>query len=166
MDLLEKHKVERILIHLDNVAEGYNVRWGRGRLVELADKDLADKFNRQLEKIKEAASRDHAADLEVLSFGLERGWKALEDAALASGHKPLTPACMEVTHESGEIYKIVCNNEEQEAMPKNGVTVVTMRQLVNVYHATLMGVFKTKDGFTKQDMINYGAMVDDPYPFG
>lgn len=163
MNLLEKHKSERILIHLDNVAEGYNIRWGRGRLIELANKDLKDKFTRQLDKVQAAADTGHVADLEALSDGLERGWKALEDAAIASGHKPLTPACMEVAHESGEIYKIVCNNEQQEATPKNGVTVLTLRQLVNVYHSTLSGVFK--DMPTKKDMINYGAFVPDPYPF-
>lgn len=163
MDLLEKHKVERILIHLDNVAEGYNVRWGRGRLLELAPQELKDKFVRQNDKIQMAASIGHAADLEALSLGLERGWKALEDSASASGHKPLTPACMEVIHESGEIYKIVCNNIEHDITPKNGVTVVTVQQLVNIYHATLSGVFKDRP--TMSDLKNYGAFVPDAYPF-
>lgn len=144
----EAHAVQRALEWLDDIAAGYEAKWGVDRLQKLANDELRQKWENQIGKLNDAIDRNHPADVEALAQSTVRGWKVLEDHALQNGCKPLDPDAWECWHPSGTVYRVAKNNAGAHGV--QGRSVVTLASLVNIYHAVMTGKLDVSIDIKKQ----------------
>lgn len=73
---------------VDAVAREMEMKWGIGKLEELASPKLAVQFERARQNFSEAANGDDEQYLVQKAENLVKGWKALEAQALKNGFSP------------------------------------------------------------------------------
>lgn len=128
-------QVNRIIDRLDQVAIDYEARWGVGRLEGMVSDDLRLKWDRQVEKVNNAIQDKNPIVLTDLMEGTIRGWKALEDNALASGHSPNDPRYVEYAHPSGTLYKICYASADAKLLAHQATAdcrIVTLQEMANL----------------------------------
>ena len=73
---------------VDAVARELEMKWGIGKLEELASPKLAVKFEQARQNFSEACQLDDSDYLVQKANNLITGWKKLETTAIEAGHKP------------------------------------------------------------------------------
>jgi len=128
-------QVNRIIDRLDQVAIDYEARWGVNRLEGMVTDDMKAKWMRQLEKVNQAIQDKNPIVLKELMEGTIRGWKALEDNALANGYQPNDPRYVEYQHPSGTLYKICYTVADAKLLAHQATEdcrIVTLQEMANL----------------------------------
>jgi hypothetical protein len=73
---------------VDAVARELEMKWGIGKLEELAAPNLAVKFEQARQNFSEACQLDDSEYLVQKANNLITGWRKLETTAIEAGHKP------------------------------------------------------------------------------
>ena len=89
-------QIKLALERLDEVATGYEKKWGVDRLIRLVDQGLAERFQEQLELLNSALERHAVLDVISHADALARGWAALDGAAESQGSPQIDAAAWEV----------------------------------------------------------------------
>lgn len=130
----EQATINQILYGLDLARHRAELRWGVGRLIELAPEDLRNKWVAQGEKSVSAIIANDVALVEELVAGSIRGWDALERSAVALGHVPYEAQFWEVMVED-VVYRVVRSAEDAHVVIFDSERpVVALEELVRVYH--------------------------------
>lgn len=140
--------INKMVHQLDDVAAGYEAVWGVGKLESLAPLPLAHKWDAQKQKLDDAIQEGNQTKVQLLVEGCIRGYAALHDAAIASGHKPCDPTFWEIKHASGQIYRVCKNMADTQSLHKTtpkDVIIMSLCEVVNFYHAEMNKVYKSWD---------------------
>ena len=97
-ELSNSEQIKLALERLDEVATGYEKKWGVDRLIHLVDQDLAKRFQEQLELLNSALERHAVLDVISHADALARGWAALDAAAESRGCARIDSTAWEVIH--------------------------------------------------------------------
>lgn len=130
--------INKMVYQLDDVAAGYEAVWGIGKLESLVPPDLARKWDTQKQKLDDAIQSGDENKVRLLVDGCIRGYGALHDAAIASGHKPCDPIFWEIKHASGQIYRVCRNHADVQSLHKSTakeIIILSLSEMVNFYHA-------------------------------
>lgn len=141
----EQAVINQMLYRLDLERHRLELKWGCGRLQELAPPELRQKWDAQIAKLNDAIMDRNIQIVEDLIAGCVRGLAALEKSAVAAGHVPFEPLFWEVKMDDGIVYRVVRNREEIQAAekkPPDGRTVC-LEELVRVFNLRHERVFKT-----------------------
>lgn len=135
--------INRRLMTLDLVAHRMEVRWGVGRLLDLASAELREKWFRQMERLKEAIIANDLNLVTELIEGCVRGWAKLEQSAEAAGHVTYQPEFWNITVEE-QPYWVVRDRTDVQLLGEKaqGGLVVTLEELVRVYALRHANVFQ------------------------
>ena len=95
-ELSNSEQIKLALERLDEVATGYEKKWGVDRLIHLVDQDLAERFQEQLELLNSALERHAVLDVISHADALARGWAALDAAAESRGCARIDATAWEV----------------------------------------------------------------------
>ena len=95
-EISNSEQIKLALERLDEVATGYEKKWGVDRLIHLVDQDLAKRFQEQLELLNSALERHAVLDVISHADALARGWAALDAAAESRGCAMIDSAAWEV----------------------------------------------------------------------
>lgn len=90
------HLQKAIVDGVDYTASGMERKWGIGRLRLLVDDDLRSRFDAQAEKFDAAIQSGQSDLMTVQAEGMKRAWLALDKAATANGHQPLSAEVWEI----------------------------------------------------------------------
>lgn len=163
----EETEINRLIEKLDQVAVGYEAKWGVYRLESLAEPPLSEKWDKQIEKINLAIQSRDVNSLRGLIEGAEKGYKLLEDNALAKGEKPSEGQFWEVRHGS-KIYRIVktMNDARSQQKPENqGVTILTIEEVVRIYETRHEAAFGERAKVSLNDDKGFNWSKGDEIPF-
>lgn len=171
MDNLDplRFEINRLISQLDDVAVGYEAKWGVGKLESIAhlhDGDLAQKWQRHIDKLNDAILALDGGAVRQLVEGCLVGYQKLEEAAVRAAVAPCEPVYFEVNVNS-TIYRIVKNVSDSRSLHRPGEKAVIVtaeemarlfdKQRANCYHKRLDNpdkVLKIDDfDFTKGDEI-------------
>ena len=97
-EISNSEQIKLALERLDEVATGYEKKWGVDRLIYLVDQDLAERFQEQLELLNSALERHAVLDVISHADALARGWAALDAAAESQGSLQIDATAWEVIH--------------------------------------------------------------------
>jgi hypothetical protein len=160
------------LYSLDLVRHRMEMKWGFGpggvsRLIELASWELGQKWAAQVEKLEQAILTEDIVTVKDLIGGCQRGWTALEQAAVTAGHVPYEPLFWTVLV-SGTEYRIVRSNEDASVMglwegQGDAWTCVTMDELVRGHHARHELVLGAP--MRSGEMVPSGKSMDEEIPW-
>ena len=120
------------IVGLDRDARALEVEWGVGRLVVLVDDLLRERFLRQARRLDELIASDASArDVLPHVEAMRRGWRALEAAARAAGHRPQGPDVWEVKLADGSVAALVRTAADagQVAAAGRAVSVYTLDEI-------------------------------------
>jgi hypothetical protein len=136
-----------ILDGLDHRAHELEMAWGIGRLRLLVPEDLRLRFDRQGERLNHAVRDGSLDELRHEAKRMLAGWNALDAAALAEGHKHLSPDVWEVISPDGEVIAITRTTPEAalHSRQNRAMAVYSLEEvgrLLGHYSATV-GLLKT-----------------------
>ena len=94
-------QVAPIVAHHDRLASDCEARWGIGRLPEIVEPELADKFRRQQQRMYQAMYNGSLADQEKTVQAMIRAWEALDKRAKELGRDPVSDKWFEVATHRG-----------------------------------------------------------------
>jgi hypothetical protein len=131
------------------VAREIEARWGATVLESLAAPEVAAKFGSARQKLNDAIERGDFAEVGQRAAIMERGWKALEDSAIARGHSPGDVGrfwC--ATADSGRAYVIVQHETDmrQAAKAHPGATVWAMSEVLRILEDHSLAAVLTAKG--------------------
>jgi len=102
---LEERKRQAIseqLKRLDQIAREMEQSWGIGRLANLVDPNLAEKFQRAISNVNIAIQEENVPMLIQKIDNAVKGWKLLDLKARANGHTPQDQMHPQVWYWAGE----------------------------------------------------------------
>jgi len=136
--------INQMMMRLDLELHRSTLKWGVGRLLELAPPDLLAKWNSQMSKLNEAILAGDVMLVEDLVVGSCRGLEALQRSAIALGHIPFSPEFAEVAMDDGTVYRVVGLYSDAGALEGSAERpVISVGELCRVYHARHLETFKT-----------------------
>ena len=109
-------RMQDALHEYDRAATAMEAKWGIDRLPWLVAEGLRGRFEAQMDKLNEAIDRQHDVEHQV-SVTL-RGLAALEQAAIAAGHEPLSGDYWEAAMDDGKVLAITRNGYEAGKVAK------------------------------------------------
>jgi hypothetical protein len=105
---------------LDEIAIGFERKWGVDRLAKLVDPVLGIRFRAQAEKLNEALRCGRSDAVNAQASAMVRAWIALDAAATKAGATPFSPLVWETTlPTTGEVIAIVRDEAEALAIAKD-----------------------------------------------
>lgn len=154
MDTLKpaQYRINQLIGKLDDAYVSHEKLWGVGVLPTLVDKELYDKWQRQVEKLNQAIEDSDIASLEPLIDGTIRGLALLDSKAREGGHKPHdAPVAWTCAMPSGSTLAIVGSKAEAalwqaNAKPDDKMVIWTIQEIANVIDSdhNLMNVLLRK----------------------
>lgn len=153
--------INQALMRLDLVAHRMAVKWGVGRLEDLASAMLRERWDRQAAALNNAVM---AADARLVADLVEssiRGWTALEQEAMVHGYCTYQPEFWMVTV-NGKVFWVVRDFTDAAALVEKakidaaGPSVIVLEELVRVYEAREVKTFPGPSVSVKND----GLVVD------
>ena len=141
-------EINRMITQLDDVAVGYEAKWGIYYLEAHAPTDLAEKWQRQVDKLNDAIAELDVPAVRQLVDGCIRGYKSLETAVEARMGPPKGPVFFEYKFGS-MIYRIVKNVADARALHKPGETnvrVLTGEEACRIFDRDCVDVFQKREG--------------------
>lgn len=138
--------IESAIAGVDHVADEMERKWGRGRLRLLVDHELRQRFDDQALRLNRSIAAGDVHDVSRQAKAMQRGWRALDEAATKLGAEPLAPEIWETTTPSGEVVAVVRTNAEAAAVTRDqrAMQVWTMAEIGEVidHYATTVGAVK------------------------
>lgn len=137
-------EINRLVSQLDDIALEYEAKWGMGQLEGLVathNPALAEKFQRQMDKLAEAlAGKDLRATRDLVD-GFTRAYKALEADVKSRGYHPSEPVIF-FCRCGSMVYKVVRTISQRKAV-ENGDRCVVMscEELINFYHKSAFNAY-------------------------
>lgn len=139
MDNLDplRFEINRLISQLDDVAVGYEAKWGIGKLEAVAylhDPELAEKWQRHIDKLNDAILALDVVAVRQLVDGCLVGYRKLEEAAVRASVAPCEPIYFEVNVNS-TIYRIVKNVSDARSLHKPGgeAVIVTAEEMARLF---------------------------------
>ncbi len=135
------YEMQRWIEKLDSLAVQFDARWGVSALEKLAPFDMAQKWERQKEKINMAIESGNVEIMQQLFDGTKRGYEAMEDAAVALGHKPHgAPVAWTVAMPDGKELAICCTAHDAALVQANcrkdsTLVIWTLQEIANLIAA-------------------------------
>lgn len=120
-------EIQHHLDRLDETAREMEMVWGTGRLVQLVDDVLRQKFFKQMASLNKAIEANSPSEVATHAEAMARGWRALDAAARGCGHKPKPHAGTEIRLNDGRIVAIVPEGEVPQYR-QDGTTVITLTE--------------------------------------
>jgi len=158
---------------VDAVARELEMKWGIGKLEELAAPNLAVKFEQARQNFSEACQLDDSEYLVQKANNLITGWRKLETTAIQAGHKP---GSAEVWYgiapeDCGEYnFAIVKWPSDAAAIDRNKYPIVysldEVCRIIKSFQQPLVEAAKTTFKDSKIIDIKTGGNLNDPIPFG
>jgi len=173
---LQDWKLDQIhgaLKPLDAVAADIEVRWGKDRLEGLVSPDTAAKFEAARAKLDVAIS-DQDVDLVIKRAGvMTRGWKALENEAIAAGHKPAPPELWYATapdeYGDKEFQIVIAKDNSAATLAQTDLPVYTITEIARIVRAwrAQASIHSVKDAFPGAEIVRIAddQEFDDELPF-
>lgn len=158
--------VKTQISRLDDVAVSHEVRWGIGRLEQLASPELRVKWDRQVEKVNAAIRAQDINGLYGLVEGSIKGWAALEADALAQGHKPNDAQYWEIKLPESEFtYRVYKTTTDAHSSAPEGVIRYSMAEVARILegHQLVNAVKKRIGGEVKK--VTIAPFGEDDIPF-
>jgi hypothetical protein len=115
-------RMQDALHEYDRAATAMEAKWGVDRLPWLVEQGLRGRFEAQMDLLNKAIEDQHDVEHQV-SVTL-RGLAALEQAAIAAGHKPLTGEYWEAAMDDGKVLAITRSNYEAGKVAKENREMV------------------------------------------
>lgn len=113
----QRREADHLLQQLDQVAHDISMSWGYGRLEQLTDYALLEKFNRQRKKFHDAYAIGLMPQIREHQAAMIRAWQKLDSEAIANGHKKQDPHFMECQMDDGTIVVITnCDEGRRQAL--------------------------------------------------
>lgn len=106
---------------LDKIAADVERRWGASRILTLVPTEIAARFGLARDKLNAAIKEGDPEQVKLRAEVMVRGWKALEQAAVESGHTPAPSDVWSVNYE-GRTYVITARREDVEPVGQYGDT--------------------------------------------
>lgn len=128
-------QINRLVSQLDDMAIEYEGKWGVGQLEAWAyahNSDLAEKFQRQLDKLADAMAKKDVEATQQLVIGFKRAYEALEANAREFGYTPTGDFLFHYTRGS-VVYRVVRTMADARRAEKGKEVVVSCEELVNFY---------------------------------
>jgi len=147
----------------DRWAADMESKWGCGRLRLLVPPDLREKFDRQRYLLNRAVWHGQLEDVRVQSGRMVNAWKALDQAAEASGAGKLDLRIMEVVLDNGAVAAIVPDNDHARLVRAEDrrMDVWTLEEVGRVLSA-FPTVGKIKESFPGAEVVRCKRSIDDP----
>lgn len=146
---------------LDRVAGDMERTWGVGRLPTLVPADLAAKFAMAEQQCEDAITSGDVNAAAQKAAALARGWKALDEAARAQGHKSGSTSEVWCVAMEGRAFAVCLHTADCGAVAAQfpDHTAVSLQELLRLLVATEAGrlVAAVKDQFP-------GARITDVKP--
>jgi hypothetical protein len=129
----DEYEINRWINKLDEVAITYTARWGISRLERLVNPALQAKWEQQLAKLDDAIQRRDLAQVRDLADGTIRGYRALEVAAVAEGHKPNPVDQWDVrSPDTGRCYRICKTVTDARAAGDHGTGTYSLDEIARI----------------------------------
>tara|TARA_B100001287_G_scaffold107686_3_gene90725 strand:- start:3221 stop:3838 length:618 start_codon:yes stop_codon:yes gene_type:complete len=158
---------------VDAVARELEMKWGIGKLEELAPPNLAVKFEQARQNFSEACHLDDSDYLVQKANNLITGWRKLETTAIEAGHKPgsaevwygiAPPDCGEYN------FAIVKWGSDAAAIDRDKYPIVytldEVCRIIKSFQQPLVEAAKKEFKDSKIINIKTGGDLNDPIPFG
>lgn len=148
-----QYRINQLIGKLDDAYVSYEKLWGVGVLPTIVDKELYDKWQRQVEKLNQAIEDSDLASVEPLIDGTIRGLALLDAKAREGGHKPHdAPVAWTCAMPSGKTLVIVGTHQEAaiwqaKATPDDRYAIWTIQEVANIIDSdhTLVNVLRNKE---------------------
>lgn len=115
-----KYQINRWIEKLDSLSVEYEARWGVNVLPGLVPIHMAEAWQRQMQKLNDAIEASDINRMADLVNGTERGYAAMEAAAIEAGHKPHgAPVAWNVRMPSGRELAIVATHHDAAVLQGN-----------------------------------------------
>lgn len=138
---------------LDRAAIEMDRKWGIDRLPELVEPAMALKYGAAMAYMNAAIGKPDPAAAAQAAANCIKGLQAMDAAATAAGHKPLSPQVWEVEID-GEKYAILREVGDWRAFEdqRPGVKYFTMREVAVALHASRHAVITVRDAIKGAEM--------------
>lgn len=110
--------IQGLVQSVDLLTDSLERKWGVGRLRLLVDDALRERFDRQWRKWQAAYAAQDLDAVRAHSEAMRRAWNALDQAATATGHTPVTPEVWETRMPDGTVLAIVRGPAEQHTLTR------------------------------------------------
>lgn len=153
--------------NLDTVSRSMEMKWGVDRLPRLVSEILRIKFDQQRNLLDEAIKSNDAARISKQSEGMRRAWVALDQAAIADGHRPLPEAVWTSKHKSGDIVTVYRDDAQIVDIAAAGGVSFTLEELVKLIPAEVLVAKREFHGIKVADVRDKGGddELNDEIPF-
>ena len=131
-ELSNSEQIKLALERLDEVATGYEKKWGVDRLIRLVDQGLAERFQEQLELLNSALEQHHALDVISHADALARGWAALDAAAESQGSPQIDATAWEVITPAGRKIAFVSDIRAYKRLNREGWEIWSTKEVGNI----------------------------------
>jgi hypothetical protein len=139
-------EINRLVSQLDDVAIGYEAKWGAGFLEAKAyahTPELAEKWQRQVDKLNDAINNADLGGLRALVDGCIRGYSQLEQNAYSLGLKPNETVVF--NHTCGStVYRVVRTVAEARLAMRPGdknVKIISCEEMCNFFEKEAVRIF-------------------------
>jgi len=161
LDFTVEENILRYLTRLDQVQVEYESRWGVLKLPSLCSDAMQDKWNSQKAKLQQAVNENRLHDVVALVEGSVRAFGAMEQEALARGHKMHSVDMWDFKHpETGEVFRMVKNNYDAEIAIGDGAKVYTLEEVARLL-AKHYNINAVKDVFPDAVVKNIAYKEED-----
>lgn len=132
--IIREREIAGMLLPLDVLARSMESKWGVGRLPTLVSPELAGKFASASAKL-DAALSDPARDVAEIRTRIEvmmRGWRALDDAAVADPNASPMPDGVWCIEFEGQEYAVVREGMDLGAVAEHAKNTIPAHRVVGV----------------------------------
>ena len=171
MNSFDHDKIHGALKPLDAVAADIERRWGSGRIETLVSPETGAKFEAARAKLDVALHNQDADEVVRRATVMMRGWKALEDEAIASGHGAVSPEIWHATapREGGddELQIVIVKDNIDATLAETGVPVYNVTEIARIVRAwrSQADVHTVKGLFKGAEVVKMRELEDDEVPF-
>lgn len=158
---------------VDAVARELEMKWGIGKLEELAAPNLAVKFEQARQNFSEACQLDDSEYLVQKANNLITGWRKLETTAIQAGHKPgSAEVWYGIAPEDCDEYNFAIVKWPSDAanIDRDKYPIVysldEVCRIIKSFQQPLVEAAKTTFKDSKIIDIKTGGNLNDPIPFG
>lgn len=161
----DQYYINQLLDKLDTKACEVESRWGVGRIERLVSFDMAQKWTRQMDKLREAISANDVFTLPEIVSGTIRGYEVMEADAIAQGHQPMHESVgMSVRLPSGKELLIVRNRVDAENAHRKDCVVWTLDEVANIIENKYTLVNEIKDILPQAELQAFDFTKGDDIP--
>jgi len=171
MNSFDHDKINGALKPLDAVAADIERRWGKGRRETLVSPETGAKFEAARAKLDVALHNEDADEVVRRATVMMRGWKALEDEAVASGHGAVSPEIWHATapREDGkdELQIVIVKDNIDATLADTGLTVYNVTEIARIVRAwrSQADVHTVKSLFKGAEVMSLRELEEDEGPF-